>query len=113
MEDITTYSVMFMAYLKTHPVYASLLDAIPLMIVSMFGAMVDQVNSDRTITARSTMGSIVSAMATGLITSTVSKEYDIKIHIQVLIALCAGLKAKLFITAISDKVLARVRKFNG
>lgn len=113
MDEIILWLSLFAAYLKTDPVYSFILDAFPLMIVSTFGAMIEQLDSNTEITGRKTIASIMSAMAVAIVTNVIAREWTIRIHLQIFIALCAGLKGRMFLEVVSEKVLIWIKKTNG
>jgi hypothetical protein len=112
VDEINVWFVLFAAHIKSDPVYSFVLDAVPLTIVSIFGAMVEQLNSPKEITARNTAAAVVSAISVGIATAVAAREIEIKIPLQVLIALGGGMKGKTVLHIITGKILNLVKKFN-
>lgn len=119
MENINIWLVLFAAHIKSEPVYLFILRAIPLIIMAMFGAMVNQLNSTQEITARNTIAAMSAAIAVGISVSATTALTEIdtwkpgqKIPFQIMVSLAGGMKAKQILGLITDKILALVKKTN-
>lgn len=109
MEDTFVWLAVIGAFLRADPTFSYIIDNIPLMVVGIFGAVVDLTTTKRKITVRESFGGMLAAAMAALVLKAVLQEFELGVNMLVAGALVAGYKAIPVFSVLGDKLVARIK----